>query len=257
MTATSLRCVRARHDGLGDPTSVATPPSAALRRIGYVLAIGCDRRVRTADGPIRADELTAGLPRRAWQRLSAGAGAKGQRYYDWALIVLGPPATTPPTDTGSDTGTACWWLLVRRHRDTGELAFYRCYAPEVVPLRELVRVAGRRWTVEESFQAGKGLAGLDEHQVRRWTSWRRWTLLAMLAYALLAVIAVHEHAARPAPAGLIALTCNEIRRLFTIFVIEPGRNRACPEAWSLWRRRHQHRARASHYQRQEASHDWP
>jgi hypothetical protein len=85
-------------------------------------------------------------------------------------------------------------------------------APLLVPLRELVRVAaGRRWTVEESFQAGKGLAGLDEHQVRRWTSWRRWTLLAMLAHTLLAVIAAHEHTHRPAPAGLIALTCNEIR----------------------------------------------
>jgi hypothetical protein len=35
-----------------------------------------------------------------------------------------------------------------------------------VLLRELVRVAGRRWTVEEPFQAGKGLAGLDEHQAR-------------------------------------------------------------------------------------------
>jgi len=80
-----------------------------------------------------------------------------------------------------------------------------------VPLRELVRVAGRRWTVEESFQAGKGLAGLDEHQVRRWTSWRRWTLLAMIAHALLAVIAANEHSDRPAPAGLIALTCNEVR----------------------------------------------
>jgi SRSO17 transposase len=76
-------------------------------------------------------------------------------------------------------------LLVRRHRRTGELAFYRCYSPQNVPLRELVRVAGRRWTIEESFQTGKGLAGLDEHQVRRWTSWRRWALLAMLAHALL------------------------------------------------------------------------
>ena len=65
-----------------------------------------------------------------------------------------------------------------------------------MPLRELVRVAGRRWTVEESFQAGKGLAGLDEHQVRRWTSWQRWTLLAMLAHALLAVIAA-TRARRP------------------------------------------------------------
>lgn len=45
----------------------------------------------------------------------------------------------------------------------------------------------------------------------------------MLAHALLAVIAAHEHADRPAPAGLVALTCNEIRRPFTISVIEPGR----------------------------------
>jgi SRSO17 transposase len=222
-------------------------------RVGYVLAIGCDRRVPTEVGLLRADELTARLPKRAWQRLSAGPGAKGQRYYDWALVSLTPPETG---DNNTDNDTACWWMLVRRHPRTGELAFYRCYSPEIVPLRELVRVAGRRWTVEESFQAAKGLAGLDEHQVRCWTSWRRWTLLAMLAHALLAVIAAREHTERPAPAGFIALTCNEIRRLFTIYVIEPSRTLACPQAWSAWRRRHQHHARTSHYQRQEAAQAW-
>ena|GEM_PF-1203003 len=240
----------------GDEVYGADPTLRAeleLRRVGYVLGIGCDRRVPTARGPLRADTLTASLPKRAWQRLSAGPGAKGERYYDWALITLLPPAKS--SSDGPDT--QCWWLLVRRHRSTGELAFYRCYSPEPVPLRELVRVAGRRWTVEESFQAGKGLAGLDEHQVRRWTSWRRWTLFAMLAHALLAVIAANEHAARPAPAGLIALTCNEIRRLLTVLIVEPGRVLACPEAWSTWRRRHQHRSRTSHYQRQEASLEWP
>lgn len=220
------------------------------RRVGYVLAIGCDRRIPTAAGLLRADDITASVPKHAWQRLSAGAGAKGQRYYDWALIGHPDPAGgIDPADP------QCWWLLVRRHPRTGELAFYRCYSPEVVPLRELVRVAGRRWTVEESFQAGKGLAGLDEHQVRRWTSWRRWTLLAMTAHALLAVIAAREQAERPAPAGFIALTCNEIRRLFTVFVIEPARALACPQAWSTWRRRHQHHARTSHYQRQLADHE--
>ena len=215
-----------------------------------MLAIGCDRRVHTAAGPIRADTLAASLPRWAWQRLSAGVGAKGHRYYDWAWITLTSDHTT---DTDTDTDTACWWLLVRRHRTTGELAFYRCYAPQIVPLRELVRVAGRRWTVEESFQAAKGLAGLDEHQVRRWASWRRWTLLAMIANALLAVIAANEHADHPAPTGMIALTCSEIRRLLLVLVFEPSRTRACPRTWSDWRRRHQHRARTSHYQRQEAS----
>jgi SRSO17 transposase len=243
----------------GDEVYGADPVLRAeleTRRVGYVLAIGCDRRIPTAAGLLRADEIAARLPRRAWQRLSAGAGAKGQRFYDWALISH-PDPTGGADPAQADPGdTQCWWLLVRRHRDTGELAFYRCYSPEVVPLRELVRVAGRRWTVEESFQAGKGLAGLDEHQVRSWISWRRWTLLAMLAHALLAVIAAHEHSLRPVPDGLIALTCNEIRRLFVSFVIEPGRALACPLAWSRWRRCHQHRARTSHYQRQEAAQPW-
>ena len=56
-----------------------------------------------------------------------------------------------------------------------------------MPLAALVKVAGQRWRIEESFQQAKGLTGLDQHQVRRWRSWHRWTTLAMLAYAFLAV----------------------------------------------------------------------
>lgn len=77
-----------------------------LRRVGYVLAIGCDRRVPTTLGLVRADTLTAGLPKRAWQRLSAGAGAKGDRFHDWALITLDPPTNTRPTPTPGAAG--CW-----------------------------------------------------------------------------------------------------------------------------------------------------
>ncbi len=75
------------------------------------------------------------------------------------------------------------------------------------------RGPGRRWTFEQSFQAGKTLTRLDQHQVRPWTSWRRWTILAMLAYSLgLAGLAAAERADNPTPQGtsLIALTCNEI-----------------------------------------------
>jgi SRSO17 transposase len=252
---------RALRDGVparwlaGDEVYGADPGLRAeceRNRIGYVLAVGCDRRIPTAAGPQRADELAAGLPRWAWQRLSAGAGAKGERYYEWAWIDH-----TDRAHRDDPLDTQCWSLLIRRHRDTGELAFYRCYSPEPVPLRELVRVAGRRWTIEEVFQAGKGLAGMDEHQVRGWTSWRRWTLLAMIAHALLAVLAATEHTDRPAPAGLIELTCAEIRRLFITLIVEPARALACPLRWSIWRRRHQHRARTSHYQRQQASEPWP
>jgi hypothetical protein len=72
-----------------------------------------------------------------------------------------------------DDGPRHRWLLIRRHRDHGDLADPRCYASHPVALAELVRVAGTRWRIEESFQATKTLTGLDEHQVRRWSSGRR------------------------------------------------------------------------------------
>jgi len=37
---------------------------------------------------------------------------------------------------------------------------------------------GSGWTIEDSFAAGKELVGLDDHQVRGWTSWHRRTILA-------------------------------------------------------------------------------
>ena len=43
------------------------------------------------------------------------------------------------------------------------------------------------WRIEERFQTGKGLVGLDQHQVRRWPGWYRHITLALLAYAFLTV----------------------------------------------------------------------
>jgi SRSO17 transposase len=209
------------------------------RGTGYVLAVACRHTVTTGAGTVRADVLARRLPRSAWQRLSAGQGAKGCRYYDWAWI------STDPGQPGHR------WLLIRRNRTTKELAYYRCYAPRPVSLAALVKVAGLRWTVEENFQAGKGLAGLDEHQVRTWTSWHRWVTLAMLACAFLTITAATEHARQPPPDGQIPLTRNEIARLFTTLLIQPARNARHLLHWSKWRRRHQYRSRTSHYQRQD------
>ncbi|GAB2446670.1 hypothetical protein GCM10027162_49660 [Streptomyces incanus] len=89
------------------------------------------------------------------------------------------------------------WLLIRRNRTPDELAYYRCWSPAPAPLAALVRVAGARGRVEEAVQSGKGLAGLDEHQVRRFTSWSRWVTLAMLAHAFLAAVRADEHAHHP------------------------------------------------------------
>jgi len=208
-------------------------------RLGYVLAVACSHQVTTGLGAHRVDALAAGLPTTAWHRLFAGKGAKGHRWYDWAFVTL-PHA--------ADAHGGHHWLLIRRNRSTGKLAFYRCWAPDTVPLRRLVAVAGRRWKIEESFQAAKTGLGLDQHQHRRWTSWHRWTTLAILAHAFLAAATTHR--SRPDPAGLIALTVNELRHLFNVLIVEPTRRHHDPLLWSIRRRRHQARAKTSHYARQ-------
>lgn len=121
-TAAPGRC---RDAGLGEDTAFATKPELATRMItrfldaghdaswvagdevdggnpklraaleergtGYVLAVACSHEVTTQARKFRADALAKKLPKRAWQKLSAGAGAKGHRFYDWAVIDLAAP----------------------------------------------------------------------------------------------------------------------------------------------------------------------
>jgi SRSO17 transposase len=213
------------------------------RQVSYVLAVKCTEPLLARSGaPMPATRLTEHIASSGWLRISAGHGAKGRRWYEWSRVTL--------ASAGAPEG---WerWLLVRRSLRTGELAYYVCAGPAGLPLVALVRVAGARWRVEEAFQAGKGLCGLDEHQVRRWRSWYRWVTLAMLAYAFLVVAAVTERA-RSAPPGVIQLTCNEVQHLFAALIAVPVADRGHRLRWSWWRRRQQARARACHYRQQAA-----
>lgn len=200
--------------------------------IAYVLAVSRAHVLATPAGRRRADVLAAGLPDRAWQRLSCGNGAKGRRWYDWALIAADRPETA---------------MLIRRSPSTGELAFYLCHTPRPVPLAVLVKVAGARWAVEECFQAAKNEAGMDHYQVRLYRAWYRYVTLAMLALAWLAV--TRARLADDNDSGGLQTSANEIRRLFTA-LCGPPRDEQHARHWSRWRHRHQQRARQSHYQRQ-------
>jgi SRSO17 transposase len=233
----------------GDEVYGANPTLRAeleARQIGYVLAVACHHPVGFGGTTHRADALLTTVPARAWQCISAGKGAKGHRLYDWAFLRLDHDHPAPDGQAGRH------WLMIRRNQRTGDLAYYRCFTPRPTPLAVLVRIAGRRWRVEEAFQAGKGLAGLDQHQVRGWRSWYRWATLAMLAHAFLVVAALAERSRHPAPSGLVPVTCNEVGHLFAALLVRPVGDRAHRLGWSVWRRRHQARARTCHYQRQAA-----
>ena len=69
----------------GDEVDGADPGlRAALedRQVHYVLAVAKSHPATTAAGAVRPDLLARRLPPRAWQRLSAGPGAKGHGWYD-------------------------------------------------------------------------------------------------------------------------------------------------------------------------------
>jgi SRSO17 transposase len=145
----------------------------------YVLAVRADQRLWVEWAQVRVDRIADGLPSQAWRKASAGAGSKGPRWYDWAVEPFGPV----------DERGWHLWLLVRRHRERKEeRAYYLCRGPAATPRRELVRVAGSRWTIEECFERAKGDCGLDEYEVRSWVGWYRHVTLSLFTLAMLTVI---------------------------------------------------------------------
>ncbi|WP_285740304.1 IS701 family transposase [Kitasatospora phosalacinea] len=152
--------------------------------LSYVVAVPKSQQVH---GP-RIDFLITQAPPEAWQQLSAGSGAKGERLYDWAAARL--PAVW---EFDGDQPTRQRWMLARRSlTKADDVAYYLACAPLDATVVDLVRIAGCRWKIEECFQSAKNECGLDQYEVRRYVGWYRHITLAMLAHAFLAVMAAQE-----------------------------------------------------------------
>jgi SRSO17 transposase len=138
-------------------------------------------------GQHKPEDLAKAMPEEAWRRLSAGAGTKGERLFDWARVRL-VRLQEPPWEH---------WLLVRRSiADPADLAYFVVFGPATARLIDLARVAGRRWSVEECFEAAKQEVGLADYEVRSWHGWHRHVTLAMLALAVLAALRAGLNAAK-------------------------------------------------------------
>jgi SRSO17 transposase len=152
--------------------------------VSYVMGTRCDDDV--ASGlftTTRVDQLIAKLRPGAWVRMSCGDGAHGPRRYDWATLPI-------RRSFGADRRG---WVLARRSiSDATEIAYYVCFGKRGTRLRELVRVAGARWAIEESFQTAKNEVGLDNYQVRRYDAWYAHITLAMAAAAFLVATRTRE-----------------------------------------------------------------
>ena len=145
----------------------------------FVLAVSSQQRLWVEFRPKRVDVIAKELPAENWTRLSAGDGLKGPGEYDWAAAVSGAPA---------EGGRRRWALFRRSVAKPEELAYYLCLAPEEATMRDLVKAAGQRWSIECCFEAAKQETGLDEYEVRSWHGWHRHITLSMLALAFLSVV---------------------------------------------------------------------
>jgi SRSO17 transposase len=223
------------------------------RSQGYVLRVPSNFHLTMPRGvTLTCAEAVCSLLKddRRWEVRSAGKGSKGERWYAWAWITTISPRH---------------YLLIRRHLKTGELAFCYCHVPDGQPvsLSRLVRAAGLRWPVEESFEFGKDSFGLDQSQVRLYTAIARHTVLVMAALAICAVTAallrrrtdtqapppVRPDQPPPADTGMIPLTVPEVGRILS----HPPPLQATGH-WLDWRRRQQARS-AWYHQRTRLARD--
>lgn len=69
----------------GNPELRAAPEG---RGVGHVLAVACSHEVTADAGKFRADALAVKVPKRARQKLSAGAGAKALALLAHAFLAV-------------------------------------------------------------------------------------------------------------------------------------------------------------------------
>lgn len=167
-------------------------------REAYAYFVPRDFRVKVpGKGSMKVDDLL-GYVNPEFEERSAGPGAKGQRYYEWALIALrsahhfillrrpcGQPWGNPPELTGhAPAGAAENPGEGDRVKDE-KITFCLCFIPAGSPIkpamRNLVLMAGRRWAAEEGNETGKGPVGWDQNQLRKFGSLQKHTALAGLA----------------------------------------------------------------------------
>jgi SRSO17 transposase len=225
----------------------------------YVLAVSGKEYVWLGWQQRQGKTVLAAWPGDDWTRHSAGAGAKGPRWYDWCWLPLAAPMLH------------AWrrWLLVRRHvSEPTDLTAFVVLAPQTTTLAEAVRAAGMRWTIASSCAAAKGEGGLDHYEVRSWTGWYRPITLAMWAYALLTVVRARylQEVALPqknaGPSGLeqsgslqsgaepwVPFSVPEIHRLLWRRVLATRQTIGQMLDSSAWRRWHQGVAQFYHYKR--------
>lgn len=146
---------------------------------------------KTLDGSERqARDLVKTVPDEVWQTLAVREGTKGPLAFRFAQLRVW-------STRHRQFGSPCWLIFQQSVEPGSEIRYWVSNGDETVPLEVHALVISCRFRVEEFFQDGKSLLGMDHYEARSWTSWHHH--MSMVALAHLYVTQVKREAKTEIP----------------------------------------------------------
>jgi SRSO17 transposase len=100
-------------------------------KTSYVLAVASNYHVSLD----LSQQKVSAIPVKDWQRLSAGKGSKGERYYEWQRLEI---------NSDSPEGWIRYLLFRKSIRDPEEISYYIVFCPTSISLQDMAEAAGSR-----------------------------------------------------------------------------------------------------------------
>lgn len=107
-----------------------------------------------------------------WRPVILNEGAKGPNAAEAFCLRVYPCRNNLPEDDPV-------WLFFRRTAD-GKTKYALSNAPEDISFSQLCDASIMRWPIEQCFQEGKSLLGMDHYEHRSWPAWHRHMLYVFL-----------------------------------------------------------------------------
>ena len=141
--------------------------------------------------PVKISELGKCVAEGDWEHLEIRRDC-----LDKPLVIEAVSRRVFPAQ-GYRKGTAheeVWLIIERRKKDDEEyeLRYFFSNMPQDMPTLEMVRLFHERFWIEQGYQQLKEELGLDHHEGRSWTGWRRHVLLVILAFGYLTLQRIQE-----------------------------------------------------------------
>jgi SRSO17 transposase len=125
--------------------------------------------------------LSDALPARAWHRVAWRNGTNAPWEADFAACRV-----TPATDWRHRRLAPEVWLLCERGSGpTGRRKHYFVSLPPAASLTQIVRLAHRRWAIEQHYQDLKSELGFDHFEGRTYPGWQHHAVISAVAFAFL------------------------------------------------------------------------